>query len=101
LFALGLAGGMVPSVSALILLLGSISLGRPAYGVALTLAFGLGMAGVLVGLGLVFVHARDVLERLPARRIPASVGRYVPAASAAVVLLAGVVITTQALVTLR
>ncbi|MDQ3689250.1 MAG: hypothetical protein M3406_04295, partial [Chloroflexota bacterium] len=30
LFALGLAGGLVPSASALILLLGSVSLGRPA-----------------------------------------------------------------------
>ena len=32
LFALGLSGGMVPSVSALLILLGSISIGRPALG---------------------------------------------------------------------
>jgi hypothetical protein len=29
LFALGLAGGMIPSVSALLVLIGSISIGRP------------------------------------------------------------------------
>jgi nickel/cobalt transporter (NicO) family protein len=101
LFALGLAGGMVPSVSALILLLGSISLGRPAYGIALTVAFGLGMAVVLVGVGLVLVYARGLLERLPAGGRGRRLGGILPTATAFVVLLAGLLITTQALMTLR
>ena len=33
LFVLGLAGGLIPSTSALIILLGSIAAGRPAFGV--------------------------------------------------------------------
>jgi nickel/cobalt exporter len=101
LFALGLAGGMVPSVSALILLLGSISLGRPAYGIALTVAFGVGMAVVLVGVGLLLVYARGLLERFPAGGRGRRLGRLLPTATAVVVLLAGLLITTQALMTLR
>ena len=101
LFALGLAGGMVPSVSAIILLLGSIAAGRPAYGIALTVAFGAGMAVVLVGIGIGLVHARALLERMPTRLPGRSLGRLVPAGSATVMLLAGVLITTQAALTFR
>jgi ABC-type nickel/cobalt efflux system permease component RcnA len=101
LFALGLAGGMVPSVSAIILLLGSIAAGRPAYGIALTIAFGAGMALVLVGIGVGLVHARGLLERLPSRLPGRSVGHLLPAGSAAVMLVAGVLITAQAALTLR
>jgi len=101
LFALGLAGGMVPSVSAIILLLGSIAAGRPAYGIALTIAFGIGMGVVLVGIGVGLVYARGLLERMPRRAPGASLGRFVPAGSAAVMLVAGVFITAQAAVTLR
>jgi ABC-type nickel/cobalt efflux system permease component RcnA len=101
MFALGLAGGMVPSVSAIILLLGSIASGRPAYGIALTIAFGAGMALVLVGIGVGVVHARGLLERMPSRITGRSVGRLVPAGSAGVMLVAGVLITAQAALTLR
>jgi ABC-type nickel/cobalt efflux system permease component RcnA len=92
---------MVPSVSAIILLLGSIAAGRPAYGIALTVAFGVGMAVVLVGIGVGLVHARALLERMPTRLPGRSLGRLVPAGSATVMLLAGVLITTQAALTLR
>ena len=101
LFALGLAGGMVPSVSALILLLGSISLGRPAFGVALTIAFGVGMAVVLVGVGMGLVYARGFIDRMPSRSTTVRVTRFVPTATAVIVLGAGVLITSQALMTLR
>jgi ABC-type nickel/cobalt efflux system permease component RcnA len=100
LVALGLAGGMVPSVSAIILLLGSIGAGRPAYGIALTVAFGIGMAVVLVGIGMLFVVARGTLERLSIGPRAARLGTFVPVGSAAVVLLAGLVITAQSLTTL-
>jgi ABC-type nickel/cobalt efflux system permease component RcnA len=101
LFALGLAGGMVPSVSAIILLLGSIAMGRPAYGVALTLAFGVGMATVLVGVGVILVRARGLLERLPSGRARMRIGRLLPAVTPAVMLVAGVLITSQAVFAIR
>jgi ABC-type nickel/cobalt efflux system permease component RcnA len=100
LFALGLAGGMVPSASALILLLGSLSAGRPAFGLVLTLAFGIGMAIVLVGIGMGLVYARGFLERMPTGGLGVRLSRAIPAATAVVVLMAGVVITTQAALTL-
>ena len=96
LFALGLSGGMVPSVSALLVLIGSISIGRPAWGIVLTVAFGLGMAAVLVGVGLALVHARKLVERLPVARTM-RFGQRLPVLTAAVVLLAGLLIASQGL----
>jgi len=99
LFALGLSGGMVPSISALLILVGSISIGRPAYGIVLTIAFGLGMAVVLVGVGLAFVYARRFVERIPAAG-SLRLSQRLPLVTAVIVLLAGVLITGQGLVAL-
>ena len=97
LFALGLSGGMIPSVSALLVLIGSISIGRPAWGIVLTIAFGIGMAAVLVGIGFGLVYARRLVERIPQAR-SLDLGRRVPVLSAVVVLLAGALIAGQGLV---
>ena len=64
LVGIGVAGGLVPSPSALVVLLGAIALGRTVFGVLLVLAYGLGMAGVLTAVGLLLVHGRARLERL-------------------------------------
>lgn len=58
---MGLVGGLVPSPSALLLLLAALALGRPWFGFALVLAFGVGMAASLAAVGLL---ARDVVTRL-------------------------------------
>ncbi len=58
LFVLGLAGGLIPSTSALLILLGSIAAGRAGFGFVLVVAFGLGMAAVMAGVGLAIVLAR-------------------------------------------
>ncbi|MEP7040216.1 MAG: hypothetical protein ABI864_01440 [Chloroflexota bacterium] len=50
--ALGFAGGAVPSASAVIVLLVAISSDRILFGSVLIVAFGIGMAVVLAGLGL-------------------------------------------------
>jgi ABC-type nickel/cobalt efflux system permease component RcnA len=96
LFALGLAGGMIPSVSALLVLIGSISIGRPTWGIVLPVAFGLGMAAVLVGIGLALVYARRFVERFP-QSAALDLGRRVPVLSAVVVLLAGALVAGQGL----
>jgi ABC-type nickel/cobalt efflux system permease component RcnA len=96
LVALGLSGGLVPSASALILLLGSIAAGRVAYGLVLVLGFGMGMAVVLAGIGLLIVHARRLVER---RRSMAGFRRVVAPvqlATASLVVVLGVVLTGQA-----
>jgi ABC-type nickel/cobalt efflux system permease component RcnA len=97
LFALGLSGGIVPSVSALLILLGSISIGRPAYGIVLTVGFGLGMAIVLVGVGLALVYARGLVERMTPRGMGLRLSQGLPLMTACIVLGAGVLITGQAL----
>ena len=57
LTALGVVGGLVPSVAALVILLAAISLHRIGFGLALILAFSVGMATVLAGLDLLLVYA--------------------------------------------
>jgi nickel/cobalt exporter len=101
LAALGLAGGVVPSASALVLLLGAISLHRIELGVVLVVAFGVGMAAVLVGAGQVLVGARGVAERRAAghRRLGAAL-RLAPNLSAIAVLLLGAGMTAQSLAAL-
>jgi ABC-type nickel/cobalt efflux system permease component RcnA len=99
---LGLIGGLVPSVSALVLLLGSLAAGRPAYGVVLVVAFGLGMAVVLGGIGLVLVRARGLLDgrlRLgpgTSRRLAAALDGL-PILAAAIVIAAGAYVTATAI----
>jgi ABC-type nickel/cobalt efflux system permease component RcnA len=99
---LGLIGGLVPSASALVLLLGSLAAGRPAYGVVLVVAFGVGMAVVLGGIGLALVRARELLETrlLPARRADGRLRAALdalPIAAAAIVIAAGAYVTVAAI----
>ena len=63
LIGMGIAGGLVPSPSALIVLLASIGLGRTMFGVVLVLAYGLGMAATLTAVGLLLVRLRGRLDR--------------------------------------
>jgi ABC-type nickel/cobalt efflux system permease component RcnA len=101
LFALGLAGGIVPSGSALVVLLSSVALGRLGFGLVLIVAFGLGMAIVLVATGVLLVHAGRLMLRLfpdddtsPKRqRLMAAV----PLVSAGIMTLLGVAATYEGL----
>jgi nickel/cobalt transporter (NicO) family protein len=97
LFLLGLAGGLIPSTSALLILLGSIAAGRPLFGFVLVVAFGLGMAVVMSGIGLVLVAARDRVERIELGPGLARVRETAPLIASVVVLSFGVVLTAQAL----
>ena len=97
LFLLGLAGGLIPSTSALLILLGSIAAGRPAFGFILVVAFGLGMAAVMSGVGLALVAARDRFDRIQVDGGLARIREAVPLVAAVVVLGFGVVLTAQAI----
>ena len=101
LFVLGLAGGLIPSTSALLILLGAIAAGRPSFGLVLVVAFGLGMAAVMSGIGLVLVTARDRVDRAQAGASMARVRNAVPLVASVVVLGFGVVLTGQALSAIR
>ncbi|MFJ9885412.1 nickel/cobalt transporter [Streptomyces sp. NPDC091287] len=62
LIGMGIAGGLVPSPSALVVLLGAVALGRTAFGVLLVIGYGLGMAGTLTLAGLLLVRLRERIE---------------------------------------
>jgi nickel/cobalt exporter len=92
LVAVGLAGGLVPSPSAVVVLLGGIALGQAWFGVALVLAYGLGMATTLTGVGLLLAHLRTRMDgrlRVPAGSALGRLGRLLPAATASVIVLVG------------
>ncbi len=97
LFLLGLAGGLIPSTSALLILLGSIAAGRPLFGFILVVAFGCGMAAVMGGIGFALVAARDRVERVELGAGLARVRETVPLIASVVVLSFGLYLTAQAL----
>ena len=96
LFVLGLAGGLIPSTSALLILLGSIAAGRPAFGFVLVVAFGLGMALVMGGIGLALVLARGRLDRVDGASTLGRVSDYVPLVASVLVFGLGLYLTFQA-----
>lgn len=106
--AVGFAGGMVPSPSALIVLLGGIALGRTWFGVLLVLGYGIGMALALIGAGLALAHARDHIERWAQRH--RNTGREaslllrttgsLPTVTAALVIIVGVGLALRSALTL-
>lgn len=93
LLALGVSGGLLPCPSALVVLLGAIALGRVGFGLLLILAFSLGLAAVLTGIGLILVHARALLRFFPAG---GWLARALPAVSALLVIISGLAITAAA-----
>lgn len=99
LVGLGVAGGLVPSPSALLVLLAAIALGRTAFGIVLVLGYGLGMAGALTAAGLLLVKLRDRLGRIAAGRKLSAANRLIflmPFLTAALVLVVGVGLTLRA-----
>ena len=99
---MGVAAALVPSPSALIVLMASIGLGRTVFGVVLVIAYGVGMALTLTAVGLAMVGVRDRLDRrLAGRRAPAplrAVARAAPALTAALVLLVGLSLMVRGVV---
>jgi len=93
LFAVGVSGGLLPCPSALVVLLAAISLHRVAFGLVLILAFSTGLALSITGIGLVAVLARSVFNR---RTFDGALIRLLPAASALVILAAGLAMTVRA-----
>jgi ABC-type nickel/cobalt efflux system permease component RcnA len=98
LVMLGVTGGIIPCPAALVVLLSAIALHRVAFGLYLIVAFSLGLAIVLISIGLVTVYARRLLSQLPSDG--PLVNRWLPMASATVITCLGLGIAAQALVTL-
>jgi nickel/cobalt exporter len=93
LVGLALAGGILPSPTALVVLLSTVHQHRVAFGLSLIVAFSVGLAAALVTVGLLALRARAAL----APRLSGRLAHAVPLVSAAAIVVVGAVLVTQAL----
>ena len=94
MLSLGIAGGMVPCPTALVVLLASVAFGKIIFGLLLILAFSLGLAAVLIIIGILTVRASKLTERFSGSR---KWIENLPVLSAGLVMLAGIAIALNAL----
>jgi nickel/cobalt exporter len=92
LVTLALSGGLLPSPTALVVLLGAVALHRVAFGVTLVAAFSIGLAGALTLVGMLVLSAKSFTGRHLSRRAAS----LVPVGSAAAIFAAGLFLTTRA-----
>jgi nickel/cobalt exporter len=91
LMTLGIAGGLVPCPSALVLLLSAIALHQTTYGLLLVSGFSAGMASVLVLVGLLVLYAKQWLDQWSAFApfSTAQFGKQLSLLSAVAIICAG------------
>ncbi len=94
LLALGVSGGIVPCPSALVVLLSAIALHRLEFGLLLLVAFSMGLAFMLVVIGVLVVRAGRLIGHTP---VAERLTRVLPVASAAIVTLIGCGIAADSL----
>ena len=95
LLTLGISGGIVPCPGALVILLLAVALHRIGFGLILIVCFSIGLAAVLITIGILMVKARPVVDRISGG------GRFIqrlPLVSSIVIMLAGFVIGVRSLV---
>jgi nickel/cobalt transporter (NicO) family protein len=93
LIAVGISGGILPCPTALVVLLGAISLHRVGYGLALIVAFSIGLAAVITGIALLAVTAKRTFSRMS---FEGRLVRALPAVSAFVIVCVGIAMTLRA-----
>jgi nickel/cobalt transporter (NicO) family protein len=93
LLGMGTAAGLIPCPSALVVLLAAISQHEVALGLLLILAFSLGLAGTLTGLGLGVVFAKRLL---PGLGLSGRIASVLPPLSALAIVGVGCVLTARA-----
>ncbi|MGH7332154.1 MAG: hypothetical protein ACREKS_05270 [Candidatus Rokuibacteriota bacterium] len=95
LVGLGVTGGIVPCPAALVVLLSSLALNRIGFGLLLIVAFSVGLAAVLIVIGLLMVYARRFMARFQGEG--PLIQRWLPLTSSAVITVLGVAIAIQGL----
>jgi ABC-type nickel/cobalt efflux system permease component RcnA len=96
LFALGVTGGIIPCPAALVVLLSAVALRRIGFGLLLIVAFSVGLAAVLIAIGLLMIYARRFMSRFQGEGL--LISHWLPLTSSAVITVLGVAIAVQALV---
>jgi nickel/cobalt transporter (NicO) family protein len=94
LLSLGVSGGLVPCPEAMVVLLMAVSLHRLGLGLVLLVAFSIGLAVVLIVIGVAMILSGSLLSRVSSTGWLTS--KVLPVGSAAVVTLLGAGIVYQA-----
>jgi ABC-type nickel/cobalt efflux system permease component RcnA len=100
LVTLGITGGLLPSPSAVVVLLAAAAAGRAWYGVLLVLAFGVGMALTLAGVGFAVLRGQERLLAIAERSPKPWMNRVLqqlPVVTASAVVLVGIALVITAL----
>ena len=92
LTAIAVSGGLLPSPTALVVLLGAIALHRVAYGIVLVTTFSIGLAAALTVVGVLVLKARSVAQR----RFGMGFGTLMPGLSATAIFAIGLLLTVRA-----
>lgn len=95
LFMLGISGGMVPCPAALVVFLAAISMQRIAFGLALILAFSLGLAIILMLIGVLVVKSKSIFFNSITQN---KLVKFLPLFSACLIILIGISIVINSLV---
>ena len=69
LITLGIAGGMLPCPSAIVVMISAIALGKVLFGMLLIVAFSLGLASVLTAIGVALVLGKRLSGRSRLARV--------------------------------
>lgn len=104
LVGMGLAGGLVPSPSALVVLLGCIGFGHTAFGILLVITYGLGMATTLMAVGYLLARMPHRVGRLRERFKGALISRLIdngPILTACLVVVVGIGVVVKSGLTLH
>lgn len=95
LVVLGITGGIVPCPAALVVLLSALSLNRMVFGMLLIVAFSIGLAAVLIAMGMIAVHAGRWMSTM--RVNSPLIQRWLPLTSAAMITVLGCAIAVRSL----
>jgi ABC-type nickel/cobalt efflux system permease component RcnA len=94
---LGASGGLTPSPSAFLVLVAGLFAGRSGFALLLVACFGLGMAVVLFGVGLLALAGTNVVARAAeTRRVLTIATRVAPVLAATAITLLGGTLTAIA-----
>jgi ABC-type nickel/cobalt efflux system permease component RcnA len=101
LVLLGISGGLTPSPAAFLVLVTGLFIGRPGFALLLVMTFGVGMAVVLFGVGLLAIAGSSVVVRgARSSGVLRLATRVAPVLAAAGITLFGVGVTAVAAVQL-
>lgn len=95
LLVLGITGGIVPCPAALVVLLSALALHRLLFGLFLIVAFSVGLAVVLIAMGMTAVYAGRLMSQF--RTEGPLIQRWLPLTSAAMISVLGCVIAVRGL----